>query len=247
MIKPEYTVFFDANMRNGSDQITLAAYQRMITHFTEQYMKASCEEINALFKDNIAYIYVADATEILNEFSYDDDIVCNIWISERKGAATRLELVYMNRTRNQISFVSTVFLLVFNKELRRVISDPESVFDFSNFAKGEKLIQAVSRYNSDYSEFREAGERVVLPSWIDAVGHVDNVRYLDMVYDALPAEQRSAMDRLKRYEMYFHRELREGERVKLKILDKDESEMAVAGFKEDGMPVFTCVLRLKIG
>lgn len=247
MNKPEYPVFFDANMRNGSDQITLAAYQRMLTHFAEQYMKASCEEINALFQDNTAYIYVADTTEILNEFSYGDDIVCNVWLSERKGAASRLELVYMNHTRNQISFVSSVFFVVFNKELRRVVSDPESVFDFSNFAKGEKLIEAVSRCSMDYSEFRDAGERVALPSWIDAVGHVDNIRYLDMVYDALPAEYRCSMDRLQRCEMYFHREVKEGEKVNLKILDKDQSETAVAGFKEDGTPVFTCVLRLKIG
>ncbi len=241
MKTPELPIFIDTNMRNACNRMTPAAYQRLLTNVVERYFRPSGQDINEMFRQGRAFAYVADTTEILHAFDYTDDIICRIWLSEEGGAASRLELAYYNRTRNEISFVSAVYFLVIDMVTRCVVRDPKSTMDFSYFSRGERLITSSSRISVNAEEMECAGSIIIPPSWIDAVGHADNVRYPDMAYDVLSEGKRAAMDRLRRSEIYFQRELSTGERVTLKKTESEE-EAIVVGIRADSIVAFVCRL-----
>ncbi len=95
-------------------------------------------------------------------------------------------------------------------------------------AAGEKLTHGESRIKFNPEGFTLAEELKIRPSWIDAVGHVNNARYFEMVYDALSDCEQSRMAELKRLEAYFISELHKGESVTLNRLSSDSmTEVAI--------------------
>ena len=69
----------------------------------------------------------------------------------------------------------------------------------------------------------EVERRAVRPSWIDGLGHVNNERYGEFVYDALNAEERSRLSALKRLDIWFKTELTEGESFAMERAETGEA------------------------
>ena len=85
----------------------------------------------------------------------------------------------------------------------------------------------------------------VMPSWIDALGHVNNFRYGDIITDALSAEARAKLGKLSRFELGFTGELRLGESVEVRI-GENENEVLAAGIRSsDQKPAFVSKLIFK--
>ena len=141
----------------------------------------------------------------------------------------------------QLSFIIAFYNILLDMKERHIVKEPEQFVDFSLFNRGEKLIRAVSRKSFDDTDFVEADRVKARPSWLDCAGHVDNVRYFEMAYDILSPEQRHHMDHLRRSEVYYHRELLEGETMVMKKKEEDGRTL-IAGFKEDGTALYTMVL-----
>ena len=57
--------------------------------------------------------------------------------------------------------------------------------------------------------------RKVRPSMTDGVGHVNNTRYGDFVYDAMTADERDRLCNLKRIDVWFNYELLEGDEFQI--------------------------------
>ena len=81
------------------------------------------------------------------------------------------------------------------------------------------------------------------PSWEDAVGHVNNFRYGEMVYDALSPEQRDNMENLKRLELYFVSETKPGDALTLHRVDEGEDTTVTVTLPEQIRPAFAAKLR----
>ena len=78
----------------------------------------------------------------------------------------------------------------------------------------------------------------VMPSWIDALGHVNNFRYGDIITDALSPETRANLGKLSRFELGFTGELRLGESVEVRIGEEDGTVLAAGIRSSDGKPAF---------
>ena len=66
------------------------------------------------------------------------------------------------------------------------------------------------------------------PSWLDALGHVNNARYGDMIYDQLCLDASTPARRVRRLELYFVGELHGFEEVALLRRDTEE-EISILG------------------
>ena len=90
-------------------------------------------------------------------------------------------------------------------EKRHICRDPEILQHFQ-LPDGLILLDADSRFR-EQADFVTVEERRVRPSWIDCIGHVNNARYGDLVYDALTPEDREKMGQLQRLDIWFLREM----------------------------------------
>ena len=92
---------------------------------------------------------------------------------------------------------------------------------------GEPLIEAESRMTPELEKYREEDRRKIYPSWLDGLGHVNNSRYGDMIFDTLSAAG-AYEGALRRLELYFVGELHEGEEVSL-LLRREPGSASVLG------------------
>ena len=102
---------------------------------------------------------------------------------------------------------------------------------------GETLLEADSRMAPDAAQYREADRRKVYPSWLDGLGHVNNARYGDMIFDTLSAAG-SFDGMLRRLELYFMGELHEGEEVALLLRKEADCHSVMGIHSESGESAF---------
>ena len=119
---------------------------------------------------------------------------------------------------------------------RKLIRDPAFLDRFS-LEPGETLVSAESRMTPEIPLYREAGKRKVYPSWVDGLGHVNNARYGDIIYDLLHEGGTAPEGNIKRLELYFVGELRSGEEVLLLRRDLPGG-CSILGVHSDGGHAF---------
>ena len=78
----------------------------------------------------------------------------------------------------------------------------------------------------------------------DGVGHVNNTKYGDFVYDAMSDGERTNMDRLSRLDVWFVSELREGDEFDIFKDASTADELSFVGKKSgDTKPAFEFRMR----
>lgn len=240
----ELPIFLYSTLLNEKGQVTPTGYQTLMTSVAERYFALIGQDDASIMRHGHSLVYLAATTQVFRPFSYSDSITCRVWLSTSNGIASRLEIQGYNVTRQEASFGGALWFALIDLTTRKLFRESEKLLDFSRFDRGEPQFDSVSRIDIDSARFAIDREVVVLPSWIDTVGHCGNVRYFDMVYDTLTSRERLSMDRLARAEVYYRRELTEGETIRIGRLDEDGA-ICVAGLKADGQAGFVCRLFFK--
>ena len=71
--------------------------------------------------------------------------------------------------------------------------------------------------------------RRVRPSMTDGVGHVNNTKYGDFVYDAMTDEERGKLLDIRRIDVWFNYELREGDEFEIFKSVEDNGTLCFTG------------------
>ena len=100
-------------------------------------------------------------------------------------------------------------------------------------------MQASDRLRLKTPELDPVETLTVRPSWIDGVGHVNNCRYGEFLYDALTDAQRAQMAKLKRLELYFVNESKLGDQLALHRIDEPQGAIVTASRPGAVRPSFT--------
>ena len=133
------------------------------------------------------------------------------------------------------------FSTLLSLSTRSVCMDRELIEKFS-LPAGERLLEASDRLRLKTPELEPVERITARPSWTDGVGHVNNFRYGEMVYDALTDDQRAAMERLRRLELYFTAETHAGDVLSLHRME-EETAVTVAISQENApRPAFSARL-----
>ena len=127
-------------------------------------------------------------------------------------------------------------------ESRRLCTNEKVLELVEELGEGKELFDANPRVRIKPEDLSPVMTQNVMPSWIDSLGHVNNLRYGDLATDALSVEARANLGNLSRFELGFTGELRLGESVELRAKEEN-GEVLVAGIRSsDEKPAFLAKL-----
>jgi len=212
--KNEYRMLVDTSMIDFRRDIQPAGLLRIIESTIEQHLPRIGMDVPTMVRRyNASWAFLSLAVEILDAVEPGEFLTARTWFSGRKAMLFRreLELCHADGSR---AVAGSFFSGIIDLGRRKLIRDPAFLGKFL-LEPGETLLEADSRMSPELSLYREAGRRKVYPSWVDGLGHVNNARYGDIIYDVLQDDETAPEGKLKRLELYFTGELRRGEEVLL--------------------------------
>ena len=224
----------------GGPQFTLRpdSYQRLLISAMEQHRVRTGTDMPTMVKNHgVSWLLLALAVEIRRPIRLNDLLSARTWNTARQGLIFRREVEFTDEDGTPV-MVAAKFHGTFDCATRHICRD-EAILSRLTLPEGERLLEAESRHAVNLADFVPAGRRTIPPSWIDFLEHVNNMRYGEMIYDALTPERRAQMAQLRRLEIYFTGEIRPDDTVLMYRLDA-AARTEVAGVRErDGRIAFS--------
>lgn len=203
------------------------AYQMLYCEMAEKHLKAYHLGTNVTMDYGVAWVLISLTVEIKKPIKGVCTLFAKTWKSGLQGPYFRRDFIFSDES-GEICFQGTSFSVLLNMETRKVCRDKKLPF-FALRASDYNVTQGVPTWKHAYGKntdnscsYRlESAPRKVENSFIDMLGHVNNIRYGEFVYDAMNEEEIRRLERLKRLELYFQSELRLGDTF---IISKEETD-----------------------
>ncbi len=239
-----YHVTVDTSLINEFGEMTIMGYQRIVAPLVERHNAALQIDSNRLREQcGVSWVLLSMSMEIKSRIVRGEELVIRTWNTGREGLVFRRELEICHANGEPAVYVAR-FMALLDLQTRKICKD-EQILKQVNLPEGDKLLQASSRSSLDGLQFCEVDVRQIYPSWIDGLGHLNNARYGELVYDALQEKERRAMGLVTRLEFYFIGELHKDEIVCIKRAE-DESSVTMIGVRQGELkPAF--VLKMYFG
>ena len=219
---------------DGNGYLKPYAYQNLFARIAEMHLNLLHLNVDTTLTYNLAWALVSMSFELVRPVSGCMRLFATTWHSLRKGPYFRRELVFRDSNGSLVFHGSTFSVLLDvntrsvyrRKELPFQVSPPHEVFTID--------AEPIQRFAGDYVPLEK---RKVRNSHIDALGHVNNIRYGEFAYDALSTEECAQLEHLRRMDVRFVSELRRDDAfvVEKAILDR---QVGVRGVQAHGEGVF---------
>lgn len=237
-LEKTYHFRVDTGAQNENHCMTLSAIQRAIVTASEEHLKNIGLDVPKLIKEyGVSWILLSVSVKIESAFRSGELLSVRTWHTNKKGAYYRRDFEILHEDGTPAAFAAT-FSSIFDMESRRLCSNSSVLELVEKFGEGKELFEANPRLRIKPEELSPCMDQKIMPSWIDALGHVNNLRYGDLITDALPDEKRAKLGSLSRFELGFTGELRLGESVELRLLDEGDTVLAAGIRSSDGKPAF---------
>lgn len=231
-----YPVYVDVSMCSPDGAITPAGYQRMVVETIGKHlenMEIDSPRIGPVL--GVVWVLLSMSIELLRPIRAGERLALKTWHSDSKPPAYRRDFAIFDAAGERVAAGATFSSLI-DTNTHRLSMDKTILSRFA-LAEGEKLLQADKRFAERHA-YALVEERLVRPSFIDGLGHVNNERYGEFVYDALTGQERAGIGMLKRMDVYFKAELREGERFMVERAEKDGAVILRGIHADDGREAF---------
>ncbi len=246
-LKKTYTYRVDTQAIGENKAISLQGLQRIIVGVSEEHLENIGLDVPFLMKNyGVSWVLLSLTAKSISPIAYGEKLHVRTWHVEKKGLFYRREIEICHED-GTLAAVAATFSSILDMKTRKICKDEEILEKVKDLGEGPKLLEAESRIRVDSESLPFAKFEEVRPSQIDALGHVNNSRYAEMITDALTTKQRDELNDLVEYEIGFTGELRLGDSAEIRILDNG-NEILVAGIrKSDGKPAFVSRLIYKSG
>ena len=242
-LEKTYTFRVDTGSLNENKTLTLSALQRIIVTVSEEHLENIGLDVPKLMKEfGVSWILLSLTAEIRDKISAGEKLLVRTWHTNKKGLYYRrdIEICHEDGT---VAAVAATFSSIFDMENRRLCTNEKVLELVEELGEGRELFDANPRIRIKPEDLTPVMTQNVMPSWIDSLGHVNNLRYGDLTTDALSEEARAKLGELSRFELGFTGELRLGESVELR-LKEENGEVLVAGVRSsDEKPAFLSKLK----
>lgn len=235
-IKKTYYYAIDTSALDRFGFITPEGYQRIVLSTTEKELERIQFSIAHLIKTlGVSWILLSLSVKVLKQIKPGQELSVTTWHTWRKGVLYRRDFEICDKESGEPYAYATTFSSLFDVGKRRLCTSRE-IYEKITLEEGEELFEAQSR-SPVSGEFEFCEKIAVRPHWIDSLGHVNNFKYAQVVYDNLPPARWEESGRISRIEMFFTGELRYGDNVIVKRKVQDSS-VEIAGEHEDGKSAF---------
>lgn len=237
-LEKTYHFRVDTAALNENRVLTLSALQRIIVTVSEEHLKNIGMDVPTLMKEyGVSWILLSLSAEIKTPFVPGENLSVKTWHTNKKGLYYRRD-IEIRHEDGSLAAVAATFSSIFDMESRRLCNNEKVIAAVEELGDGIELFPAENRIRLKPDDFPSVMTRDVMPSWIDSLGHVNNLRYGDLITDALSEETRAKLGRLLRFELGFTGELRLGESAELKIKEEGNTVFAAGIRSSDGKPAF---------
>ncbi|MBR5872123.1 MAG: hypothetical protein IKZ06_00555 [Oscillospiraceae bacterium] len=240
----EKTYYFrvDTAAQNKDHAITLSAIQRAIVTASEEHLKNIGLDVPRLMSEfGVSWILLTLSVKIESPIKGGELLSIRTWHTNKKGVYYRRDFEICHEDGTPAAYAAT-FSSIFDMESRRLCNNEKVLELVEELGEGKELFEASPRLRIKPENLPTVMSQKIMPSWIDALGHVNNFRYGDFITDALPEETFANLGKLSRYEVGFTGELRLGESVELR-LEETEDGITAAGIRSsDEKPAFLAKL-----
>lgn len=240
-----YPLELGVSMFSGRRALKVSAYQELYMQAVEPHLKnIGMDEAKLMAELDVAWVLIALTVEPKRAIRPGDRLHAKTWNSTEKARLLfRREIAFYDEA-DALVLTGATFSALLDLKTRRVCTDRALISRF-NLPAGEKLLDASDRLRMKTPETESVEVLTARPSWEDAVGHVNNFRYGEMVYDALSPEQRENMEHLERLELYFVSETKPGETLTLHRVDEDAAATVTVTLPEQTRPAFAAKLKFR--
>lgn len=214
-----------------------AAQQMAILFFEREVVEQNISVPVLIKKYGVSWVLLSMTIECSGEVHPGVRLHAALYASSRNGIVFRNDVRFLDE-RGQAVLIAALFVTVLDVKTRHVCRDEVILSSLERPGAGLPRIEAVSRPAYRAADFVPVHRREVYPSWMDEVGHVGNVRYGEMAYDALSEERRAELGTMKRYEITFMRELHRGDIVELRRFDEPDASSVLGVRVADGQEIF---------
>lgn len=235
-----YPQQIEVAMYDGAGAFFPAAYQKLVTRTSEKHLENIELDVPRLMRRyGVSWVLLSLSLELRRPLRPTEQLVGRTWASGVHLPVFRREVALYDADDVPVA-VGTTFSTMLDLSTRHICTD-RGILESISVPQGEQLLQASSRFTA-HPAFSEVEVRTARPSWQDGLGHVNNGRYGEIVYDALTPEERARLRALKRLDIWFMAEMRPGQSVSVQKAT-EQNTVTVQGVLEDGKPSFVMQLQ----
>ena len=208
-----YELLSTASYLNQYSQLKPYAYQVLFEQMAERHLFDLNLNVDTTMEHGLAWALISMAIEVVNPIEKSMRLYGSTWFSQHKGPYFRRELIFKN-AEGQVMFQGSTHSVLLDIEKRSVFRKKEVPFQMHEPTE-IFLLEATPGFKMT-AELTTAAERAVQPSQIDCLGHVNNCRYGEFIYDVFSEDEQRKLKDLKRMDINFISELRAGDHFTMK-------------------------------
>lgn len=224
----KHPIHIDISMYNSYGVFTLSAYQRMIMNMIEEHLDGlEFGEKNLMEKYGISWVLLSTSIEFNRKINPTDKLIGTTWHAGGRIPSYRRDFVFETENGEVVATGATVSTL-FENDTRKICLNKDKLA-VVNIEPQEPILESLDRKIKTPAVLEMIEHRCVRPSMTDGVGHVNNTKYGDFVYDAMTPEERSNLSNLKRLDIWFNYELLEGDEFEIYKAYENDSTLCFIG------------------
>lgn len=229
-----HEIQLDASHFNANLCLKPQSYQMLYCELVEKHL--ALYDLNAAktIANGVAWVILSLTIDVKKPIRETSTVYARTWKSGLKGPYFMRDFILEDEEGN-VYFQGTSFSVLLDLQTRRVCRDKSlpyyslASYDLHTTKGFPSWKSAYGGTLSQTKGFQKVGQvRKVENSFIDMLGHVNNIRYGEFIYDAMENDQIDAMEKLSRMEIYFGSELKLGDTFTVSTT-VDEHRLYVCG------------------
>lgn len=203
-----YELMTATSYLNQHKQLKPYAYQVLFEQMAERHLSDIGLNVDTTMQYGLAWALVSMSLEIIRPIEENMTLCASTWYSQHRGPYFRRELLFRDGT-GRIMFQGSTHSVLLDMEKRTVFR--KKVVPFPMHEPTEQFLVEASPTTKMETDLQLVEERIVKPSHIDCLGHVNNCRYGEFIYDTFTETEQEKLRALRRMDIYFQSELRQGD------------------------------------
>lgn len=238
-----YSYEVNVSMFNGSRIMKPSGYQTVMNDVAEMHLKRLHLTIDDLSKFGMAWVLISASFDIINPVCGTIRLQARTWHSEQKGLTFRRDIVFTDESGKPL-FNAVTYSVLLDLHTRKIVRPVGLPFDPGKPHKAFAM-EASSRLRNK-ADMSPCDRRRIYPSFIDSVGHTNNCRYGEFVYDAFNEQEIDNLINMSRMDMYFISELKLGDYFIVRRGHEKDGSLLIDGLNENtGKESFACRVKFK--
>lgn len=225
---------------NEHHELKPMGYQHIINILANDHLKNTDQGVGVLLGGKFAWVIVSLTYEIIKPIKELKNLFGKTWYAGRRGPFYRREYLVLDENGDVLVKAGSYSILM-DLSNRSIYRNKELPFQLL-VENNEYLLECEPRLKEVFDFDEVSKERRVYSSYLDPIGHVNNLRYPEVVYDFFNEEEIKKLGKIKRIEQYFQKELQKDETFVVKKVNLEKRAVFEVFNTETNEKAFTLVL-----